>query len=244
MLTFLRANAVGVAAALVLLALGVLGARLVSGARTSTAPRKAVEFRIVTLQQQQPKPTPPPPEVKQIPPKIEDQPQPSRVTLKPTDFTPPDMSRPAPSPAGGGRLSLAEEGQGPGDAFNLVGNPGGRGILTGGGLGDGTGDGAGDGLGGGDGLAARFGWYYAKIASEVEEAFRKHKVLSTSATRVELRIWADPAGVVRRIELLKSTGDSAVDEAIQSIVGLKLREAPPAEIPMPMIARLTSRRAR
>jgi len=40
---------------------------------------------------------------------------------------------------------LAAEEEGPGDAFNLVGNPGGRALLSGGGLGDGTGDGDGSG---------------------------------------------------------------------------------------------------
>ena len=176
-------------------------------------------------------------------PKIEE--QPTRVTLKPTDFTPPDMSRPAPSAgAAGGRLSLAAEGEGPGDAFNLVGNPGGRGLLSGGGLGDGSGDGAVDAVGGGDGVGARFGWYYAKMVGEIEEALRTQRSLASAATRVELRVWADPSGRIRRVQLVKSSGDPAVDEAIQSIVGLKLREPPPPDIPMPMIARLTARRPR
>ena len=242
LLALARANWLGVAAVALLGVLGFFAFRLVSGARTIAPPRKAMQFTIVSLQPPPPpKPQPPPPEQKQVQPKVEDQPQPSRVNLKPSDFTPPDLSRPAPSPAGGGRLSLAEEGHGPGDAFDLVGNPGGRGILTGGGLGDGSGDGVG--LGGGDDPAARYGWYYTKIAAEFEEAFRKQKVVSTNAIRVELRIWADPSGVILRI-VHKSTGNGAVDEAIQSHVGLKLREASPPELPMPLIVRLTVRPAR
>jgi protein TonB len=234
--TFLRSNGIGLAAGLVLAALAVLAVKLVSGTRSTAAPRKTMQFTVVNIQAAPPRPTPPPPEPKQQPPKIEDQPQTTRVTLNKTDFTPPDMSRPAP---GGGRLSLAAEGEGPGDAFNLVGNPGGRGILTGGGLGDGSGDDFGSGNSG----AARFGWYYAKIASELQEAFRRHKVLATASTRVDLRIWAEPAGRILKVQLINTTGDPAVDEAIQSIVGLRLSEPPPADIPMPMIARFTARRA-
>jgi protein TonB len=234
---YLKANWLGLAAGVGLLVLGYYGYKMINESRSSAAPRKAAPIFQVNIQPvpQRP-PPPPPPEPKIIPPKVEDQQESTRVTLKPTDFTPPDMSRPAP---GGGRLSLAAEGEGPGDAFNLVGNPGGRGILTGGGLGDGTGDD----FGSGNGAAARFGWYYAKIAVEIQEAFRKQKVLASASTRVDLRVWADPGGRILRVQLIKSTGDAAVDGAIQSIVGLRLADPPPADIPMPMIARFTARRA-
>jgi outer membrane biosynthesis protein TonB len=234
---FLRSNGIGLAAGVVLLVLGLFAVKFVSGTRSTTAPRKTMQFSVVNIQPAPPqRPTPPPPEVKQQPPKIEDPPETTRVALKQTDFTPPDMSRPAP---GGGRLSLAAEGEGPGDAFNLVGNPGGRGILTGGGLGDG----GGDDLGSGSGGAARFGWYYARIATDIQEAFRRHKVLANASTRVDLRVWAEAGGRILKVQLITSTGDPAVDEAIQSIVGLRLTEPPPADIPMPMIARFTARRA-
>jgi outer membrane biosynthesis protein TonB len=234
---YLKANWLGLAAGLGFLVLGCMAYKMVTDSRGTAAPRKAGPVFQVNIQQvpQRP-PPPPPPEPKVVPPRVEDQPESTRVTLKSTDFTPPDMSRPAP---GGGRLSLAAEGEGPGDAFNLVGNPGGRGILTGGGLGDGSGDD----LGTGNGSAARFGWYYARIAAEIQEAFRKQKVLASASTRVDLRVWADPGGRILRVQLIKTTGDAAVDAAIQSIVGLRLAEPPPADILMPMIARFTARRA-
>jgi outer membrane biosynthesis protein TonB len=233
--SYLRSNWLGLAAGAVLLALGVLGYRMVTDTRSSAAPRKAAPIFQVNIQAAPRPPPPPPPELKPIPPKLEDQPDATRVTLKSTDFTPPDMSR----PAAGGRLSLAAEGEGPGDAFNLVGNPGGRGLLSGGGLGDGSGDD----FGNGSGAGARFGWYYAKIAAEIQDAFRKQKVLASASTRVDLRVWTDPSGRILRVQLITSTGDRAVDQAIQSIVGLRLQEPPPADIPMPMIARFTARRA-
>lgn len=240
--TFLRTHGLGLAGAAGLVVLGVVAFRLAAGTRAVPEQRRQLQFTIVNVQTAPPRPPPPPPEPKPVvQPKVEDQPQTTRVALKNTDFTPPDPTRPAPGPSGGGRLSLAAEGEGPGDAFNLVGNPGGRGILTGGGLGDGSGDELGEGGGGG---SARFGWYYARIATEIEAAFRKQKVLAGASARVELRVWADADGRILRVQLVKSTGDPAVDDAIQSVVGLKLREPPPPDIPMPMIARLTARRVR
>src|SRR5262249_36462093 len=175
---------------------------------------------------------PPPPPV--VRPKAIDEPQRSRVELK---DLPPLSAPPPPTAPGGGRLALAAEATGEGDAFNLVGNPGGRGLLSGGGLGDGTG------IGSGDGFESRYGWYYAKLAAQIEDAYRKNKRLSTASARVEIRVWADRSGRISRVELVKSTGDPELDRVIQSVVGLKLKEPPPSDIPMPMLARITARRA-
>ena len=233
----LRANRVGTVAACALIVLGYLAVRWISASRSAPPPpRKVMQFTVVNLQQQPPRQPVPPPPQPAVQPKIVEQVR-TRVELKPTDFSPPDLSRPSPGPSGGGRLALAAEGEGPGDSFNLAGNPGGRGLLSGGGLGDG------DGLGGeGSGAGSKFGWYYAKLATEIEEAFRRLKQLRSAQVRAELRVWTDPAGRISRVQLVRSTGDPKVDEAIQSIVGLRLEEPPPRDIPMPMIARLTARR--
>jgi periplasmic protein TonB len=236
---WLRANGSSLLFALALVVLLAFGIRWIAMNRNARPPpRKVMQFTAVRVLPQPPAVKPPPPPPQPVtPPKEIDQPRTTRVELKATDIPPPDAPRPSPEP-GGGRLALAAEGEGPGDAFNLAGNPGGRGLLSGGGLGDGTGDG----VGGGDGAAARFGWYYVKIANEIEEAFRKQKVVNAASARVELRVWADPSGRISRVQLVRSTGDPRLDEAIQSVVGLRLREPPPRDIPMPMIARLTARR--
>jgi TonB family protein len=178
------------------------------------------------------KPPPPPPTPQ--PQKVVETPS-TRVDLKPMDL-PPEAPRPA-APAAG-PLALAEAAEGPGDGFNLAGNPGGRGLLSGGGLGDGTGTG----LGGEDDLARRFGWYYARIASEIEETLRRNKQLTTASVRVELRVWADASGRIERVQLVQSTGRPDLEAALQSVVGLRLKEPPPPDLPMPMIARFTARR--
>ena len=88
----------------------------------------------------------------------------------------------------------------------------------------------------------RFGWYYAHIAAEIEDVFRKQKRLLTASARVELRVWADEMGLIERVQLVYSTGRPELDAAMQSVVGHRLKEPPPHDIPMPMIARFTARR--
>lgn len=239
--TFLRENGVAVCAAVLALALLAQGVRWIAMHRDAPPPKRVVTITGVLLKPPEPlkpPPAPPPPPVSRIKPMEE--PQRTRVEIKAADIPPPSAPPPPQSAPGGGRLSLAAEAGAEGDAFNLAGNPGGRSILSGGGLGDGTGTG----IGSGDGEGGRYGWYYARLASEIEEAFRKSKRLTTASARVELRIWAEPSGRITRVELIRSTGNSELDEDIRSIVGLHLREPPPADIPMPMLARFTARRPR
>jgi len=220
------------------LALGGLGIRWISRHRQAPGPRKVMQFTVVNIQPQQAKPLPPPPPV--APPKVvEQEPQATRVELKATDIPPPDAPPPSASQPAAGPLSLASEASGAGDAFNLVGNPGGRGILTGGGLGDGTGDGQ---LGADGGPGSVYGWYYSRIASRIEDRFRRQKELLGASTRAEIRVWVDSAGLVTRIQLVRSTGNPKLDQAIQSVVGVRFPEPPPADVPMPMVLRLTARR--
>jgi TonB family protein len=234
---FVRANRVGVGAGVALITLVGLGVRWIAAtSREGPTPRKSMQYAVVNLQPPPPR-TPPPPPPPVTPPKVEDEPQNKRIDLDPSQVMP-DAPRPDASEPAAGPLSLAAEGEGPGDAFNLAGNPGGKGLLSGGGLGDGTGTG----VGGGGGTGNRYAWYYARMAADLEEAFRRHKRMSTASARVELRVWTDPSGRVSRVQLIRSTGDPELDAAIQSVVGLKLREPPPPDTPMPMIARLTARR--
>jgi TonB family protein len=180
----------------------------------------------------------------------------SRVEIKATDLVDP-TAPPPPSasgaPGGGGsRLGLAEVGEGPGDAFGLVGKPSGRSLLgSKGRLSDGTGPET-EGDGEGDGpvdprtreaaTLQRYAWYYGRLAAELQDAFRALKPMRTASATVELRVWVDARGRVSRVRLARSSGDPALDEAIRSVEGLVLRQPPPGDVPMPMIARLSARR--
>jgi hypothetical protein len=59
---------------------------------------------------------------------------------------------------------------------------------------------------------------------------------------LELRIWVDPSGRITRVAPVRADLDASLQEALQSVVGVRLNEPPPADIPMPMVARLTARR--
>lgn len=237
-----RDHGVSVAIGLALLALVALGVRWVTGQRAAPPPRKAMQFTMVKVQPPPPPARPPPPPVAPPPKEIEPE-QTTRVELKATDIPPPDAPPPSNTPPGApaaGPLALAAEGTGPGDAFNLAGRPGGRGLLSGGGLGDGSGGGELGGAGGS--AAARYGWYYDKIKGDIEKALRRSKKLSRASTRVEIRISADGSGHLSRVELLRSTGDPGQDEAIRSLLGIEVSHAPPGDVPMPFILRFTARR--
>ena len=228
---FVRGHLFSVVVVRVLLSLTGYAIRWIASNRSGPPPRKVMQFTMVSVQPQPPKaPPPPPPPV--TPPKVEE-PENTRVNLKPQDLLPPDEPRQASPPAG--PLALAAEGEGPGDAFNLAGNPGGRGLLSGGGLGEGTG-----GVGGEGGNP--YGWYYAQVADELTEVFRRNRSISTASARVEVRLWADSTGRVSKIQLVRSTGDPEVDRAIESAVGIRLRQPPPPGSPMPMVLRVTARR--
>jgi outer membrane biosynthesis protein TonB len=235
---FLRANGVtvGVAAGLVL-ATG-LGVRwIVSERNEPPAPRKVMQFAVVNVQPaQQPKPPPPPP--MPTPQKVDDEPQPDRHELRAMDI-PPDAAPPPPGAAPAGPLALAEEGTGPGDAFNLVGNPGGRGILSGGGLGDGSG------VGGGQGdAAARYAWFYARMQPDVEAVLRRSKRLSAVSAVAELRLWWDESGRITRVQPVRPNRDASLDQEFEALVGLQLRHRPPPDVPMPVVMRVHARRPR
>jgi outer membrane biosynthesis protein TonB len=237
---FIRANGVAMAVAAVLLALVSLAVRWIATNRAAPPPRKVMQFTVVSTQPPPPPPkAPPPPPQPQQPQKVEEErqePAANRVELKPLEAPPPDAPPPTP---GGGRLALAAEGEGPGDAFNLAGSPGGRGLLSGGGLGDGTGVGVGDGD-----AASRYAWYYAQIQPDIEAVLRRSKRLGSSSLVAELRLWWDPGGRITRVEPVGASADPSLADEFRALVGLQLRRAPPADVPVPVILRIKAHRPR
>jgi TonB family protein len=232
---FLRNHGVGLAVGVALLGVAVFSVRWIASNRAEgPPPRKVMQFSVVNIQPSQPPPPPPPPPPTTPAPAEVDEPEVSRVNIRPVDL-PPDA--PPPSGPAAGPLALATEGTGPGDAFNLAGNPGGRGLLSGGGLGDGSGVG-----GGGGDAAARYAWYYGKMQPDVEAALRRNKRLNSASVRIEARIWWDESGRITRVQAVRSSGDPSVDAALQDVVGVSFRQTPPADLPMPFVVRINARR--
>jgi TonB family protein len=123
------------------------------------------------------------------------------------------------SPVAKGPLGLDAKGEGAGDAFNLAGNQGGNGLLSGGG--------------------SRWGWYAGIVQQQVENALRSNRKTRGAVFDVEVAVWIDSAGRVTRVKLRRSTGSREMDSVIENDVfnGMALREPPPADMPMPVVMR-------
>jgi len=106
-----------------------------------------------------------------------------------------------------------------------------------------AGNGGGNYFGSSSGPRSKFGWYAAQVQSTIGDALRKNPSTRGGSFGAQVRIWSDITGRVTRAKLSPSTGDTAVDEAInQSLTGLQLKEAPPAGMPMPIVMRINAQR--
>ena len=72
-----------------------------------------------------------------------------------------------------------------------------------------------------------------------------HDRIKKSALSVKTRVWVDSTGRIIRAKLAESTGDAAADSALvdEVLMGLQLTEPPPADMPSPIVLRLTARRS-
>jgi hypothetical protein len=115
-----------------------------------------------------------------------------------------------------------------GDSFGLGADRGGRGFGNGGGNG---------------GSHSRFGWFAGEIQKTFQEALSRNRVTSMAQFAEKARIWADSSGRVTRVKLQGSTGNAEVDKAIEdALTGLQLQDAPPGDMPMPIVMWLRAHR--
>ena len=112
------------------------------------------------------------------------------------------------------------------------------------GLGSGTGGGNRIGGSGRKGGGSKFGWYAAKVQTAIADALRKHPSTRNASMTLQVRVWPDANGRITRAQLVGSSGNSAVDQAIKNQVlsGLQLPLAPPADMPTPIVLRITARK--
>jgi protein TonB len=189
-------------------------------------PRKVQELTVVTLVPPPPPPPPPPPEQKQEEQVVEQTPVKQEIIEEkpvhiPKDAPPDQSDEPLPGPPG-----LDDAGQGPGE---LLGRPGGKGFLGG---------------GGGGGGGSRWGWYASIVQSQIEAALRANEKTRHAVLQIRIRLWSDAVGRISRVQLVSSTGDSALDAVLrdQVLTGLQLREPPPKDMPMPINLRVIARK--
>jgi len=108
--------------------------------------------------------------------------------------------------------------------------------------------GKGDGMrigGNGTGRSAgRWDGYARGVQASISEKMRQNTRTRTASFKgLQIRIWVDATGRVTRVKLISTTGDAAIDAALQNevLTGLQLPSAPPAGMPMPIVLRVTAR---
>jgi hypothetical protein len=86
--------------------------------------------------------------------------------------------------------------------------------------------------------------YAGQMQARVMDALRKNPHTSYAALNIKVKVWPDSTGRITRAELIGTTGDHVIDEAITNEVlkGLQLQEPPPADMPAPIILRIIGRR--
>jgi len=171
-----------------------------------------------------PPPPPPPPKIQPTPPKDVKQPEQAQAE-KPAD-KPVDKPKPLEKPPEG--LGTNIKGNGPGMAG--LGSSG-NGMIGG----------TGSGPGGG---GSRWGWYAGQVQNRIADALRRNGHTSSAVLNIQVRVWPDASGHIGRAQLVGSTGDKGLDDAIKNevLTGLQLQEPPPPDMPMPIILRINARR--
>jgi hypothetical protein len=92
---------------------------------------------------------------------------------------------------------------------------------------------------------SRSGLYTAQVQSRIEEALlQNNKTKSAIISGVVIRIWVDNTARITRAQLVGTMGDPSLDSAITNevLTGLQLKEPPPADMPMPIVVRVTVHR--
>jgi protein TonB len=172
---------------------------------------------------------PPPRKIEQKPPEQEIK---EEVQLEKLEVQAPQQAN---APADN-TLGVDEEGGAGGDSFGLAAKKGGRDIIM---LGTQKED--------RPGAAARldFTFYTGALQQQLQAEFARHDKIRRGNYRVELKLWIERDGAIRRFQLLGSSGSQEMDREIQlALADLpRLRQAPPADMPQPVHIRLTSREA-
>lgn len=239
---FLRRHGVAIGIASVLL--GGIGAALafMKGGDTKPAPKKTQEFSMVRLTPPPPPPPPPPPKPaepkeEKEPVEQEEAPADPMIEQDPVANDEPPAAEAAASAPADEAMGTSIQGDGS-DGFGLAYSKTGGGNTIGG---TGTG-GTGTGALGGNG--SRWGRYAARIQTSVTKALADNPATRAAAADIRVRVWADPNGRITRVALVGTTGDAELDDALHNrvLVGLHLGEAPPSDMPMPIVMRIAGRR--
>jgi protein TonB len=177
-------------------------------------PPKVQQISIV----QPPPPPPPPPEMEETPPEPEEEVEVPEPEPEPVADTP-ESDEPPP----GEDLGLDAEGVAGADGFGLRAKKGGRGLIG----------------GAGDPQA----WYAGVLSRELQRVLSNVEEVRSGRYAVVVRIWVAEDGSIRDSEIVRGSGNAGVDAAIERALGagVRMSEAPPADLPQPIRLQITSR---
>jgi protein TonB len=205
---------VGIGVLVVVVALMIYGVMMLLSAKP---PTPEISVRQITVLKPPP-PPPPPPEVEEPPePEIEEK------IEEPEPEPEPDMAEePVDDLPPVEDLGLDAEGVAGSDSFGLRARQGGRGLLEGGG--------------------GRFQWYAGVVRRDIEDRLLDHDELRRSGYRVEVHVWVNRGGGIRRYEIHRGSGDPILDGKIRVALGEidAIAEVPPEGMPQPIKLRISS----
>jgi TonB family protein len=174
----------------------------------------------ITLVSLAPPPPPPPPQFTPPPPPPQQEEQRMEQPMIKEDQ--PKAEPPKDEPPLGTNI----KGDGPGDSFGLGSNPGNGRIGSG-------------------GNGSKWGWYASQVSSRIQAALQQNRKTRSASMNIRVRVWPDPTGRITRAQIAGSTGDPALDSAVdEALTGLQLQEAPPAGMPAPIVLQVAARRPR
>ena len=80
------------------------------------------------------------------------------------------------------------------------------------------------------------------MQAQIEAALRSNEKTRHAVMKIQVRLWSDSTGLINRVQLVSSTGNAELDAVIRDQVlgGMRLREPPPKDMPMPIITRVTA----
>ncbi|MGE3772684.1 MAG: TonB C-terminal domain-containing protein [Gammaproteobacteria bacterium] len=165
----------------------------------------------------QPPPPPPPPPELEPPPEPEQQvevPEPEPEPIAEAE----DSDEPPP----GDELGLDADGAAGSDGFGLRAKKGGRGLI-----------------GGGD----RNAWYAGILQRDLQRLLSEFEDVRKGRYAVVVRIWVADDGTIEQSEIVSGSGNVSIDDALARALkgGIRLSEAPPADLPQPIKLQISSR---
>jgi len=86
--------------------------------------------------------------------------------------------------------------------------------------------------------------YATQVQTRIQQALQQNRKTRSASLTVQVRVWPDPTGRIKRAQLAGSTGDPLLDATIRDevLTGLQLDQPPPADMPAPITLRLAARR--